>query len=513
MPALSRSIVTLMLVMATAWTAHAQAPTEPQPAPPNEPAPSPAPEAPARTDADAPTPMPEQSATDAASVNATAELSTERLDVWERIRRGFSMPELDTRAAANSTRWYAAQPDYIGRMASRAIPFLFHIVEEIEKRGMPTELALLPFVESAMQPEAESHAKAVGLWQFIPSTGKLYALEQNAWHDQRRGVIESTRAALDYLQKLHDEFGDWHLALAAYNCGEGCVGRAVARNRAQKKPASYSQLRLPRETLGYVPKLQAIKNIVRDPARHGLDLPAIENRPYFVAVSKVRDIDFATAARLAEMSIDEFRGLNPAFNRPVIVSATQPSILLPADRESAFLGNLAAWEATGQPLASWTTHTLAGNETLAKVAERVGVSDAALREANRIPPRYKVTAGSTILIPRDESMDDDIHVAHIRASFSYVPEHANLKRITYRVRRGDTLASVARRWKVSQDDIVAWNNMRSQSLFAGQRLNLTIASPPPAPRARTASATAPAGAASATSAAVQSGASIRAQTR
>jgi membrane-bound lytic murein transglycosylase D len=514
MPALHRLIVSSMLMLAASWAAHAQPSEEPKPAPPpSEPA---ANEPPAATDAgtqQTPQPGIPAEAVPAEKIEPVAEPAAEQVDVWERIRRGFAMPELDNRAAANSTRWYAAQADYIGRMSSRAVPYLFHIVEEVEKRGMPTELALLPFVESAMQPEAESHAKAVGLWQFIPSTGKLYALEQNPWHDQRRGVIESTRAALDYLQKLHDDFGDWHLALAAYNCGESCVGRAVARNRAQKKPVGYAQLRLPRETLGYVPKLQAIKNIVRDPARHGLALPAIENKPYFVAVAKARDIDVATAARLAEMSVDEFRALNPAFNRPVIVGATQPSILLPADREAAFLGNLAAWEATDQPLASWTTYTLAGKESLAQVAERAGVSEAALREANRIPPRYKVAGGSTILIPRDESMEDDIHPQHIRAAFSYVPEHANLKRITYRVRRGDTLASVARRWNVKQDDIVAWNNLRSHGLFAGQRLNLTIASRPPAPKARVAAATKPAAPAAATGAALQSGASIRAQMR
>lgn len=402
-----------------------------------------------------------------------AEVAVE-IDVWERIRRGFAMPELNNKAAANSTRWYAAQTDYISRMASRATPYLFHIVEEVEKRGMPTELALLPFVESAMQPEAQSHAKAVGLWQFIPSTGRLYELEQNAWHDQRRDVIESTRAALDYLQKLYDEFGDWHLALAAYNCGEGCVGRAVARNQARKKSTKYEQLRLPRETLGYVPKLQAIKNIVREPTRYDLTLPAIENKPYFVAVAKTRDIDVATAARLAEMSPEEFRALNPAFNRPVIVGATKLSLLLPAEREQTFLANLAAWEATDQPLASWTTYTMSGTETLTKVAQRVGVSEAALREANQIPPRYQVRAGSTILIPRDESMEDDIDPDHIQAAFAYVPERSNVRRITYRVRRGDTLTSIARRWKVKTRDIVAWNSLRSEKLFAGQRLNLTV---------------------------------------
>ncbi len=359
-------------------------------------------------------------------------------------------------------------------MAARASLYLYHIVEEIEKRGMPTELALLPFVESAMQPEAISHAKAAGLWQFIPSTGKLYSLEQNLWRDERRDVIASTRAALDYLQKLYGDFGDWHLALAAYNWGEGAVGRALARNRAQKKPLVYTALRMPRETQYYVPKLQAIKNIVRDPARYGITLPTVRNEPYFVALTKSRDIDVATAARLAEMPLDEFRALNPSFNRPLIVGAAQPQILLPAARAEAFTANLAAFESTGQPLASWTIYTLRAGETLAQVAQRVGVSEAHLREANAIPPRYRTVAGSTILIPRDETMEDDIALVHLGASMSLVPESANLRQITYRVRRGDTLHSVARRWRVQPHEIVAWNRLRSESLFAGQRLTLTV---------------------------------------
>ncbi|MFZ5539207.1 MAG: transglycosylase SLT domain-containing protein, partial [Pseudomonadota bacterium] len=196
-------------------------------------------------------------------------------DVWDRIRSGFALPDLTTKSVAAATRWYQDRPDYIDRMASRASLYLFHIVEEVEKRGIPTELALLPFVESAMQPEAESHARASGLWQFIPSTGKRYALEQNVWKDERRDIVESTRAALDYLQKLYDDFGDWHLALAAYNMGEGGLARAIQRNRRAKKPTDYASLRLPRETQFYVPKLQAIKNIVRDPAAYGITLPAI----------------------------------------------------------------------------------------------------------------------------------------------------------------------------------------------------------------------------------------------
>jgi membrane-bound lytic murein transglycosylase D len=417
-----------------------------------------------------------KSAAPAAPAEATPAGLPPPADVWERIRRGFAMPELETPLAATRTRWYVSQPAYIDRMAQRASLYLYHIVEEIERRGMPTELALLPFVESAMQPEAVSSAKAAGLWQFIPSTGKHYALEQNMWKDERRHVIESTRAALDYLQKLHAEFGDWHLALAAYNWGEGSVGRAIARNQVQRKPTDYVNLKMPAETQHYVPKLQAIKNIVRDPKAFGITLPAIRNEPYFVAVSKERDIDVETAARLAEMPLAEFLALNPGFNRPVIVGAAQPTLLLPADRTEVFASNLAAYVATGQPLASWTTYVLMPNDTLADVARRASITEAKLREANRIPVRARLAPGSVVLIPRDETMDD-ISPEHLNASFSLLPETTNSRRVTYKVRRGDTLQSVARQWRVQPDDIKAWNNLRSPTLFAGQRLDLHVTRP------------------------------------
>ncbi len=403
------------------------------------------------------------------------------IDLWERIRRGFAMPELRGPRVNAATQWYASRPDYIDRMSTRASLYLFHIVEEIEKRGMPTELALLPFIESAMQPEAESSAKAAGLWQFIPSTGKIYALEQNLWKDERRDVIHSTRAALDYLQKLYGDFGDWHLALAAYNMGEGGLARAIERNKRARKPTDYASLRIPLETQGYVPKLQAVKNIVADPKRYGIELANIPNQPYFVAIPKTRDIDVATAAKLADMPLEEFRALNPSFNRPVILGALQPNILLPADKAEIFTGNLAAYEATGQSLSSWTGYTMKPNETLSQVAARVGVSEAQLREANRVPPRYRLAPGSTILIPRDETMDADIPAELINASFGLVPEQSNFKQVTYRVRRGDTINAVAARWHVQPSDIVAWNNLRSNTLFAGQRLNLTVPRGPAQP--------------------------------
>jgi membrane-bound lytic murein transglycosylase D len=395
-------------------------------------------------------------------------------DLWVRIRRGFRIPDLQTKLAENRTLWYANQPEYFDRMAQRSSRYLYHIVEEIERRDMPTELALLPFVESAFVPEAISSAKAAGLWQFIPSTGKTYELEQNMWLDERRDVVESTRAALDYLQKLYDQVGNWHLALAAYNWGEGAVSRAIAKNQQARKPAGYTDLRMPNETQYYVPKLQAIKNIVADPGRYGVVLPRIDDTPYFVAVHKTRDIDVHTAARLAEMQVEEFRALNPSFNRPVIVGAGGAKLLLPAQNVDRFHANLAAWEATGQPLASWTVYKMLPADTLAGVARRAGISEEQLREANRIPPRYLISAGSTILIPRDETMESDIPAASLDAQFALVPEHSNLRKVTYRVRRGDTLFSVARRYRVSEKDVIVWNHLTAPTLFAGQRLELTV---------------------------------------
>jgi membrane-bound lytic murein transglycosylase D len=406
-------------------------------------------------------------------------------DLWERIRRGYAMPDLTTKAAISRTQWYAGKRKHIERVAQRAGLYLYHIVEEIERRGMPTELALLPFIESAMQPEALSPAQAAGLWQFIPSTGKLYSLEQNLWRDERRDVIASTRAALDYLQNLYAQFGDWQLALAAYNMGEWGLARAIERAQRAGKPTDYSSLKLPNETTGYVPNLQAIKNIIGDPARYGVELPAIANEPYFVTLTKNRDIDVATAARLAQMPLEEFRALNPSFNRPLIVGAAQPTILLPAANAETYLANLAAWEASGQPLASWTAYTLEPGESLEQIAKRVGLAEAALREANRVPSRYRLAAGSTILVPRDHASDGDIAAEQLAAAFKLIPVQSNLQKMSYRVQRGDTLQKVAQRHRVDPDDIVDWNRLSSRELQVGQKLTLTVAR---APAARTAKA-------------------------
>ena len=274
------------------------------------------------------------------------------VDLWERIRRGYGMNDLQSELVQDREVWYSRRPDYIFRMTERSKKYLFHIVEELEVRNMPTELALLPFIESAFNPQAVSSAKAAGMWQFMPATGKYFELKQNSFRDDRRDVLASTRAALDYLQKLHRMFGDWHLALAAYNWGEGSVSRAIAKNQRAGLPTGYPDLNMPMETRFYVPKLQAVKNIVSNPAQFNSKLPLIENHPYFQSVTIRRDIDVALAARLAEVSVDDFKALNPSLNRPVILAAGTPQILLPWDNAEVFQSNLESYSGrlpAGQP--------------------------------------------------------------------------------------------------------------------------------------------------------------------
>ena len=273
-------------------------------------------------------------------------------DLWERIRRGFAMPDLDTDLVRKQEEWYVARPDYIERMAERSRMYIFHVVEELELRGMPTELALLPYIESAFNPQAISSAKAAGLWQFMPGTGRDFQLTQNVLRDDRRSVLQSTRAALDYLQMLHDMFGDWHLALAAYNWGQGNVSKAIARNKSAGLPAGYLDLNMPAETRNYVPKLQAVKNIIARPEAFGTVLPLIGNHPFFDTVEITRDIDVEMAARLAEVRLEDFKALNPSQRKPIIFAAGTPQVLLPWDNAAIFNKNLAAADPT--TLASWT---------------------------------------------------------------------------------------------------------------------------------------------------------------
>ena len=327
-------------------------------------------------------------------------------DLWERIRKGYKMPNLETDLVADRTQWYAAKPDYLQRMGERSGKYLFHIVEELEQRNMPTELALLPFIESAFNPQAVSSARASGIWQFMPATGKSFDLKQNVFRDDRRDVQASTRAALDYLERLYKQFGDWHLALAAYNWGEGNVGKAIARNQRAGLPTGYVDLNMPMETRMYIPKFQAMKNIVGNPPVHNVVLTSIPNHPYFQSVPLQRDMDVTVAAKMAEISVEDFKSLNPSASRPVLLAAGTPTILLPWDKAEVFQRN---YESTGLGrMASWTAWIAPSNMKPAEAAKRVGMSEADLRAVNNIPAKMVIKAGSALLVPRTMRIVDDV---------------------------------------------------------------------------------------------------------
>jgi len=324
------------------------------------------------------------------------DLTTPPISLWTRIRLGFGLPDVVSPLVREQEEWYASRPDYIRRTIARSSRYLHYIVEEVQKRGMPTEIALLPFIESAYNPVAYSRAHAAGIWQFIPSTGKDYGLQQNFWYDGRRDVMAATSAALDYLQKLYDMFGSWDLALASYNWGEGAVGRAIARNQARGLPTDYMSLAMPNETRYYIPKLQAVKNIIANPAQYGIELADVPNQPYFTTVTINKHIDVKRAATLAGMPLEEFTSLNPAYNRPVIRAIREQTLLLPTDRADIFREN---FENHGQSLVSWQAYTLKPGETLERIALRHRISVAELRQINSIAGKRRVGPGSTLLVP------------------------------------------------------------------------------------------------------------------
>jgi len=398
-------------------------------------------------------------------------------DIWERIRRGFAMPDLETELVRDREQWYAARPDYLLRMTERSRRYIYHIVEELERRNMPTELALLPFIESAFNPEAVSSAKAAGMWQFMPATGKYFDLKQNLFRDERRDVLESTRAALDYLQKLYGMFDDWHLALAAYNWGEGSVSKAIARNKARGLPLSYTDLQMPNETRYYVPKLQAVKNIVAQPELFSVQLPLISNHPFFKTVSIDRDIDVVTAARMAEVKLEDFRALNPQMSRPVILAAGTPQILLPWDNASTFERNLQLH--ANRPLATWTAWVVPSTMKVDEAARRVNMAPAELRSANSIPGGMMVKGGSTLLVHRKAGLDNDVKESTAdNAQLSLAPEVV-LKRVRITARKGDTLASLGARHGVSATSLAGWNRLPTMaSLKSGQNLVMFVPSVP-----------------------------------
>jgi len=398
----------------------------------------------------------------------TVDLTSETDNIFSRIRKGFSMPDINNDLVLEHQQRYLNQPDYLRRMVERGAPYLYHIVEEIDQRGMPMELALLPMVESAYNPMAHSPAKASGLWQFIPTTGKRYNLDQNWWKDERRDIIASTAAALEYLQEVYEMHGDWHLALASYNWGEGAVARAIAKNKALNLPTDYLNLSMPNETQNYVPKLQALKNIFSSPETlKELGIPRIPNRPYFTTVTKPVNIDVKLAAQFAGIPVHEFLALNPAHTRPVIVSDSP--MVIPAEKYDHFVSNLEAHEQKQKPLSSWQSYTLRPGDRLEKIAPRFGMTVANLKAINGIHGRIRLKPGLTLLVPSNGGAKE-IDPATMVAQPRFPSADLQPATRTYKVRKGDTLFSIAKRHGMSADELKRRNHLKNMKIKPGTTL-------------------------------------------
>ncbi len=392
-------------------------------------------------------------------------------DLWERIRAGFALPKLDDPRIEYHQRWFAGNPQYILRKTERARLYLYYIVQEVEKRQMPTEIALLPAIESAYQPHAYSRARALGLWQFIAPTARRYGIEINWWYDGRRDVLASTRAALDYLEQLHQEFGDWHLALAAYNAGEAKVRYLMEYNRRKGLPTDFQHLRLRAETLHYVPKLLAFVSMVADPEAFGIELAQIPNEPYFVPVELDNQIDLNIVARLADMSIGDLYDINPGLNRWATAPDGPHRILVPIDKRDTLLEGLSSLPEDSW--IRWQRHPIRRGETLSEIARRYGVSVWAIQGANGLRGTL-IREGQDLMIPIS-SRPMTRQVANITRAAAPARPPAGQAQVVHRVQAGDTLWSIARRYGVYVTQIAKWNFIEpSDILRVGQRLNVFI---------------------------------------
>jgi membrane-bound lytic murein transglycosylase D len=392
-------------------------------------------------------------------------------DLFDRMRAGFALDEVQEPAIDQQLAWFEHNPDYLERVFQRGQRYMYHVVTEVEARGMPLEFALLPVVESAYEPFAYSVSRAAGLWQFIPGTGVRFGLKQNWWYDGRRDVIESTRAALDYLQALHDQFdGDWLLAIAAYNVGENTVQRELDYNRAHGKPTDFWHLTLPAETRAYVPKLLAMKRLMAEPERYGLEFAVIPNEPYFAVIDTNSQIDLKIAAQLAGTSYDELVALNPGYNR----WATDPDgphrMLVPIDNADGFEAGLKTL--TAEDRVRFAMHEVTGRETLAMIAKQYGASAAVISKINDLKGG-KVTAGESLKIPEiSGQLPDKVLLAASRVDRPQTDLGGRKQRqIVYRVRGGETLSSIARRHGIPVSTLARLNNMgTADALVKGQRL-------------------------------------------
>lgn len=464
----------LGLLAALTLSACATLREPPPPAQAPEPAPAPAPVVAAPTPLIAPAP----------EIPVTvAGITPEKYpDLFDRIRAGYQLPDVESAAIDREFRWYANNPEYLDRVFNRASPYLYHIVGEIESRQMPLELALLPVVESAFEPYAYSRARASGLWQFIPPTGSRFGLKQDWWYDGRRDVIESTRAALDYLQFLHDEFDDWLLAVAAYNCGEANVERAVRANAAAGLGTDFFSIRtrLPKETRAYVPKLLAMARLFLSPEDYGIEFSAVPNEPYFASVDTLGQIDMKLAADLAGISYDELYTLNPAFHRWATDPAGPHRLLVPADTADLFRESVQ--QLTPDERMRVAHHRVEAGDTVAGIAREYHTQPHVVRELNSLDANAKLVVGDDLRVPSGvRELPAKVQLAALRVDRGVRGGPA--RGGVHVVRRGDTLSAIARRNRMDVRTLAALNHMGvNDTIRAGQRLVVNRTAALSAPR-------------------------------
>lgn len=378
-------------------------------------------------------------------------------DIWSRIRDGLQLSSQPHPRMQRDLEWFSSHQSYLVRMSERATPYLHLIVEEVQRRGMPLELALLPVVESAYQPFAYSHGRAAGLWQFVPGTGRRFGLSQTWWYDGRRDIMASTRAALDYLEYLHRYFdGDWLHALAAYNSGEGTVKRAILRNKRKGKPTDYWSLDLPDETEGYVPKLLAISTLVANPEAYGVSLDTIPDTPYLQSVKVDSQIDLDLAAELAGISLEQIYRYNPGFNRWATDPKGPHQLLIPVDKVDQFVSGLEEYPKSER--ISWKRHTVKSGEVLGVIAEHYRTNVDLIRKVNGIRGN-NIRAGHTIIIPVARKDLSRYRLSANQRLKSTQNTKRNGYRLEYQVQTGDTLWEIARRYDVGVQQLAAWNGM------------------------------------------------------
>ena len=396
---------------------------------------------------------------------------------WVSLRRDFRLPGKQHAAVRQRAALYAGNAQQVERIFERGEPYLGYIYSEVRKRDFPGEVVLLPFIESGYNPFAVSHGQAAGLWQFIPSTGKHFDLQQDWWNDKRRDVIASTGAALDYLDRLQQEFdGDWLLAFAAYNAGGGTIREAIKHNRQAGRPTDFWHLELPEETLGYVPKLLAISTVVAQPGKYGVRLPPIADDPVFVRIDTNRQLDIAVAADLAGIDTEDLYLLNPGFNRWATPPTGPHYLAIPVEKTALFRRNLSALPASAG--VKWERHRVNPGETLSGIAKRHNTTVAALRSTNELRDD-RIRTGSVLMIPVSIKDPSQYAVLNKRLQYTKTPRP---RKLTHEVRIGDSLWNIAHRYQVSIDQVAQWNNLDDKALIKpGQKLVIWTGEQPAAP--------------------------------